>query len=398
MENKKITIESVDMPPPHFEGGKQKARLTAKISGEKAGTLFFEVEEKFGKYFDASRADCFVAALLPQAAMDGVDIESRVPVSERLLFQLNTFLCGVLAKVYEQRKITITAPLAEECAENAGAVGTGITCGVDSLYTVAEYSKTAFPRQNLTHLCLFNVGSHDIGAEDPAEMERSRIALAEKFCAENGYAFLHVASNVHDFSPNYTRYYSILNAAAVMALPKLLCAYYVSSTYSVSEFHLTATDLTHFEIFVLDALSTRTLKFYSTGTEVSRFEKVKRLTAFPQSFAFLNVCNTYSKNCGVCVKCLRTLYALDILDALDAYAAVFDVEAYRENRSRAIAECWVRAHLAKDGFCREMLPALRGKYGISVFEIIRESIRFVRSRLKIYSLSYIRYRLRDAKH
>lgn len=396
---KKIIISQLLPPPPISEckSGTGTTKISVILTGEKSGELFFEVAEKYGKFFAADRADCFVLALLPQAAIDGVDIESRVPVSERLLFQLNTFLCGVLAEVYKQRKIKITAPIISERLENAGAVGTGLTCGVDSLYSIAEYSKTPFPSQNLTHLCLFNVGSHNIGAEEPTAMEAFRIKLAERFCEKNGYEFLRINSNVHDFSPNYARYFTVLNAAAAMALPKLFSSYYSSSGLSVSEFHLTGTDLAHFEIFVLDCLSTESLKFYSTGAEVSRFEKVKALSMYSPSYEFLNVCNTHAQNCGVCIKCLRTLYALDILDSLDKYSSVFDVEAYRKNHTRFLAECWVRKVFAKDIFCMTMWPMLRKKYGVPLWNIVSESIRFVRSRLKIYSFSYIRYRLRDSK-
>jgi len=391
---KKIIIERVSL---RRERNKGVVKLEAVLSGEKSGTLFFEVAEKFGKFFDVTKADCFVAALLPQAAMDGVDIESRVPVSERLLFQLNTFLCEILGKIYRQKPIHISAPLATGTPATAGAVGTGITCGVDSLYTVAEYSKTAFPHQNLTHLCLFNVGSHHIGAEDAGTMERTRIELAERFCRENGLEFLCVNSNVHDFSPKYARYFSILNASAALALPKLFSAYYSSSGYSVEEFHMTATDLAHFELFVLTMLSTETLAFYSTGAEVSRLKKVERLAAFPPSYTVLNVCNLHAHNCGVCIKCLRTLYALDILDALDQYASVFDIENYRRHHSRFIAQCWVRKFFARDDYSKENWAHLRKKYSVPVGWIFVESLRFIFSRLKIYSPSYILYRLRDAR-
>lgn len=182
-------------------------------------------------------------------------------------------------------------------------------------------------------------------------MEKFRIDLAKRFCPENEYEFLRIHSNVHDFSPNYTRYFTVLNAAVAMALPKLFSSYYSSSGCAVSEFHLTATDLAHFEIFVLDNLSTETLKFYSAGAEVSRFEKVKRLTKFIPSHAFLNVCNTHTKNCGICVKCLRTLYALDILDALDKYSSVFDILAYRKNTRGCLRNAGVARFLRKIFFC-----------------------------------------------
>ena len=336
--------------------------------------------------------------MLPQAATDGTDIASRVPVSETLLFQLNTFVVPVLAKLYGARRIKIDAPQIADNTETAGAVGTGLTCGVDSLYTVAEYSKTPFPHKNLTHLCLFNVGSHDIAAEDAEKIEKFRIGLAERFCAENGFEFLHVNSNLHDFAPRYQQYFSVLNAATAMALPRLFSSYYSSSGYAVSTFHVTATDLAHAEVFFLEMLSAGTLKFLSTGSEISRFEKTKRLAEFPPAYNFLNVCNLHAHNCGVCVKCLRTLYALDILGALDRFASVFDLADYRKNHARYVAECRVRAVFAKDIFCKAMWPLLRKKYGLSWFHAVRESIRFIRSRLKIYSFSYIRYRLRDAKH
>ncbi|NLV31785.1 MAG: hypothetical protein GXY47_11610 [Acidobacteria bacterium] len=371
-----------------------RTRLVATLSGDRPGELFFEVEERLARHFRPGRADCFVAALLPESAMHGIDIVSRVPVGERLLFQLNTFLCPVLATVYGARTIKITAPLAAENTAAAGAVGTGITCGVDSLYTVARYSHTSFPRHDLTHLCLFNVGSHHIGADDPEELEEFRTDLARRFCTEYGYEFLSVESNVHEFAPRYARYYSVLNAAAALSLPGLFTRYYSSSGYALAGFSLSAVDLAHFETFILDALSTGTLGFYSTGSERSRLEKVRTLVDYAPSHRYLNVCNTRRRNCGVCVKCLRTLYALDILGALDRYGEVFDLDRYRRRHSRHLAECWVRKVLARDSYCREMWPGLRKKYGFPWTRVLQEIFRFIRSRLGIYSWSVIRHRLR----
>lgn len=100
------------------------------------------------------------------------------------------------------------------------------------------------------------------------------------------------------------------------------------------------------------------------------------------------------KNCGHCIKCLRTLYTLDVLGVLDRYSAVFDLDDYRRNISRYAAECRVRKTFADDGFCRELWPAIRRKYGLSWFHAVRESARFIRSRLKVYSFAQIRSYLR----
>lgn len=357
--------------------------------------MFFEVDQTYGKYFCETRADCFVVALLPQAAMDGQDIVSRIPVSERLLFQLNFFLCVVLARVYQKKKIKVSAPADDRIIENSGAVGTGLTCGVDSLYTVASYTKTAYRNHNLTHLCLLNVGSHHIGRIDPEEMGRFRLDHTKRFCDNNSFAFVHINSNVHDFSPNYTRYFTLLNAAAVMSLLRLFSLYYHSSGVSIENFHVTAVDLAHFEVFVLKMVSMGNLKFFSAGTEVSRLEKVRILTTYPESYYYLNVCNLYPENCGKCIKCLRTLYALDIFNALDKYSKVFDLTDYQKNHDRYMGECFARAFFARDQFCREIWPLLKKKYRVSMWARISEVIRFIRSRFKIYSLSHILYRLRD---
>jgi hypothetical protein len=325
--------------------------------------------------------------------MDGRDIESRVPVTESLLFQLNRFWCARIAKVYGQRVISVSARNAPAVIRAANAVGTGMTGGVDSLYTICEYSKTGCPAHDVTHLCLFNVGGHHIASESMEEIRQFRANLARKYCLEFGYSFVEIDSNLHDFAPNYPRYFSLLNAAAIMSLPKLFARYYNSSGCSINTFHLTATDLAHFETFVLDVVSTSTLKFYSTGAEVSRFEKVKALIEFAPSYRYLNVCNTHAHNCGVCIKCLRTLYALDLLDALDKYRDVFDVEAYRRNRARYLAECWVRALLARDSFAQELYPLLKAKYRVPILAKLRAAARFIRSRTKQYRPSYIRYRL-----
>jgi len=387
----KIIIESV-----RLDRSEHAHRVVASITqGGQQRELFFSVTSEYGEYLDAERADCFVVGLLAQAAMDGVDIESRVAVTESLLFQLNRFWCGIVAKIYGQRVIKVSAPNAPAVVRTAAAVGTGITGGVDSLYTISEYSKTEYPEHNLTHLCLFNVGGHHIASEAADEIRRSRLARARRFCEEFGYPFVEIDSNLNEYAPNYAEYYSMLNAAAVMSLPKLFARYYNSSGVSVENFHLTRTGLAYFEIFVLDVLSTPMLEFYSAGAEVSRFAKAMRLTAFKPSYDYLDVCNEHAVNCGVCIKCLRTLYALDILDALDNYSKVFDVAAYRRNRKRYLAECWVRVHFARDEYACELYPLLKAKYRIPIAARFRAAGQFVLSRLKIYDINYIRYRLSD---
>jgi hypothetical protein len=373
-------------------------RLSAGVGIDgRESELYFQVEQHFREHLNEKVADCFVVALLYRAVREGRDIESAVPVSERLLYQLNTYLTRVLCGLFGQRTISIRAPVAADEKASGRAVGTGLTCGIDSLYTIASYAKTPYPGYDLTHLALFNVGSHDRGKETEAEMFGNRRALAEGFCEESGYPLVIIDSNVKSFLPYpYAEYYCLANCAAVLVLQRLWRIYYSSSSYPVRQFRFTASALSHFEPYILDALSTEATKLYCAGSEVARFEKTRRIVDFAPSHKYLNVCNHHSQNCGECVKCLRTLYALDILGALDRYREVFNVDKYRKQLDRHLGSAYARLRLARDPYIKELYGELRKKHRISTLAKCGGALDFVRSRLRMYSWRYIRYRFRDA--
>ena len=85
-------------------------RLYCNITeGDKSYKLFFQVESPYANYLCDTRADAFLVTCLYRAAREGYDIECLVPVSERLLFQINTFMTTVLASVFGRQQIAITA-------------------------------------------------------------------------------------------------------------------------------------------------------------------------------------------------------------------------------------------------------------------------------------------------
>src|SRR5690606_26524683 len=116
--------------------------------------------------------------------------------------------------------------------------------------------------------------------------------LAERFCRDHGYRLIIVDSNVRQHLPyDYASYYCLGNCAAVLALPGFWRTYYSSSSYPIAQFRLSSVSLTHFETFILDALSTGATKFYSVGTEAIRLEKTRLVAEYPPSYDVLNVCN-----------------------------------------------------------------------------------------------------------
>jgi hypothetical protein len=80
--------------------------------------------------------------------------------------------------------------------------------------------------------------------------------------------------------------------------------------------------------------------------EVTRIEKIKMISQWPETYARLDVCTrpaakrpkTRFRNCGHCQKCGRTLLTLDAIGALESYAECFDLDQFRDRRDILIEQ------------------------------------------------------------
>jgi hypothetical protein len=76
------------------------------------------------------------------------------------------------------------------------------------------------------------------------------------------------------------------------------------------------------------------------GVEVSRIEKIRRLSTFEPAQKKLHVCvRDEEHHCMRCGKCVRVLTALDALGTIDRFGEVFDLEYFYEHRD----EIWGQA-------------------------------------------------------
>lgn len=373
-----------------------------EIGGE-THTLWAEVQSEYAQYLTDERADGFFIICVFKCFKEHCCLESKVPVSSRLLYQAKSYMMNVYCEAYGVEPFRIDAPAIDEALPSACGVGTGITCGVDSLYTIASHCNLCgmecLPSHSITHLVLMNVGSHDIGVEDTEILFSNRVKLAENFCHEFGFKFVKIDTNFKKFLPySYTEYHGIVNGSTILLLEKLFKIYYSSSSYKISEFKLNRYDVSQFELFNLAVLSTDNTIFYTTGGDVSRYDKVKRLSVWPPSYNYLNVCNSYSQNCSKvkCVKCCRTMIELDALNALEKFGSVFDVEAYNKNKYDYLAAFYARKVLRHDHYAIEMWDDLMKKYSIPWNKKVKALTDFVLERIKLYKFSKIRRLVKDA--
>ena len=314
------------------------AILEAYLSiDDKREKVWFKVDKKYEQYLCYERSDAYLIAVLNFAMTNGHDIECEAPVSEDLYYNIEKYLINALAEYNPNfYRTKIIAPVSSDTLPCAGAVGTGISCGVDSLHVLASQTELKFKRHNVTHLTFNNVGSHGEG-EHARALFKARSKRPKQFAEEYGFEFVLGDSNLMDVVKQnhfYTHTYSSM--FAVYCLQKLYSVYYyASSGHKYYEFNLKFAKnrgCGSYEMLSLPIFSTHNLRIYSEGEGMGRLSKLKDVVKYEPSYKYLNVCLTESDNCGKCEKCIRTLLGLNALGRLDDYRDVFDVDYYKTHR------------------------------------------------------------------
>jgi hypothetical protein len=334
--------------PPELQLHENLARVSARfIADGKEGSLWFEVDKKFADYLVTDRIDAFLVGLLPLAMRLGEDIELRHPVSQRTYFNIDQNLTSIINFAFPDYKVISITPkgFAEPIpARNGRIAATGLSCGIDSLFTVIKNSSSDVPGgYKITHGIFTNVGSH--GQTDaPEGMTRfqGRLRNARGCAEELGLELILIDSNMEQVLSGLTDYDRTLtfrNAAAVLVLERLICRYLHSSgiTYEYMRVKRKGKDSAAYEPMTLPCLCTDSLEFILFGGRCSRTKKTALVADFEPSYRWLNVCAIQANNCGHCIKCMRTMLTLDILGKLDHYRQVFEMKGYEEDKYRYLA-------------------------------------------------------------
>ena len=346
-----------------------KSRLQAEleIDGEKS-VVWFEVDNVYGKYLTYERSDAFVIAILNYAMRNGHDIECKTPVGEELYYQIDTYLIDAVYKGSNQLYRTkIYADIDSTKLECANAVGTGISCGIDSFHAISSHSNTNFKNHNITHLAFNNVGSHGEG-ERAIYLYNERKKLVEKFADEYNYKLVESNSNIYDVIPqNHLLTHTYTSCFAIYCLQKLYSIYYYASSQTFNSFTLKDNQKKssgYYDLLTLSMFSTKSLQIFSAGATQTRLEKTKRVALYEPSYKYLNVCTQSAQNCNQCEKCTRTILALDAMGYLEKYSAVFDVEYYKKHKQSYLSKL-IFYKLSKNTSYLEIYPMLKSEIKLS---------------------------------
>ena len=307
--------------------------------------LWFEVPTEYAQYLCPERSDAYVIGLLNHAMRHKQDITCEVPMGEELHYRISTYLIPSLANhskgLYHTK---IVADLDSTPIQNAGGVGTGMSCGIDAMHVMANEAANGdlYPSLKVTHLVHYrNLGIHGFGQRGKI-MHEGIEGNARKFANEVGLPIISTDSNyaeimseglLHWHHALTHTYSSIFATYMLQKLWKIY--YYASGGHDFSGFSLVNSEKyspANYELLSLDCFSTQSLKIFSEGGAKTRFDKTKTVVTYPPAKKYLNVCIYAPKNCGKCVKCVQTLASLDALNQLDEFRAVFDVDYYKSHR------------------------------------------------------------------
>ena len=350
------------------------ARLAARITaGDESGScreteLWFRVREPYGRYLTDSQADAFAVSLLYTAACTGRDILSDVPVSGRLLYQLNEYMLPSLAGMLGKEPVRVRAPAAREPLPCEGAVGTGYSGGVDSFFTISQHTGMALQdapwRPALTHILVINAGVYE--GPDARVVFENACRDAEEAGAALGLKAVGIDTNLHPaLKECYLSVSSFRLCAAVLSMQGLFGTYLLSSGNTHEYFRLAQKDIASVDLLTCGMLSTETLRFTGFGGGTPRIEKIRALTEYAPCYTRLHPCfvNPVTEmNCGHCKKCRRDTVSLWAMGALDRFSAVYDVK--RAERERTVSIAFLLANSGV-GFYREALDEME-RAGIAV--------------------------------
>ncbi|HZL09029.1 MAG TPA: hypothetical protein VFC65_03450 [Prolixibacteraceae bacterium] len=367
-----------------------KARLQAKLDFDgQLKLVWFEVDKKYAEYLCYERSDAYVIGVLNYAMRNGHDITCKSPIGEDLYYQITTYLIDAVFKGSKKLyKTKIIAEVDNSKLKSANAVGTGISCGIDSFHAISTHTNSKYKNHNVTHLAFNNVGSHGEG-EKAIILYEARKKLAIKFANEYQYELVESNSNIYDEIPqSHFMTHTYTSTFAIYALQKLFSTYYYASGRKFLDFSLIDTynkDCSYYDLLLSSVFSTSWLKLYSEGATLSRLEKTKKVSQYKPSYNYLNVCTQTITNCNKCDKCIRTLLALEAIGKLEDYKTVFDIEYYKNNKQEYYKEL-VYQTLRKNVNYVEIYPLLKSQIGFSakINGIVKSIIIvFIPARLKL---------------
>lgn len=306
-------------------------------------TMWVAVENKNSDMLADSVYDAFVLVPLYLGMHYKQDVHIKGNISPRLYHNIKHYLMKIFDNFSDAtRPINfIVDGFASVEKGPVDLIGTGISCGVDSLTTIYDnFIETEDENFRINSLFLANCGTHgDYEKEETRKIWLERAKLNKDCADELGLPMYLIDSNFHAFTHKvgeqkmgYLAIYS-----CVLSLQRYIKRYVTSSGSSYDDgakFSNIERDFDmagYAETYMPHLISTERFELVIDGCQYTRAEKIEKICEWTIAHKYLNVCVEpieYGKNCSCCSKCMRTLMALDAMGKLEKFKNVFDIKTY----------------------------------------------------------------------
>jgi hypothetical protein len=337
--------------PRHFsDGGWPAVQATISIEGRRYAITYRASEGPL-----ASGVETFLVAALLPAMRVGAPLQIEGAISPRLYDRLPQIqdIISTWFKEFHRIPISVERAQATESDPKRG-VASFFSGGVDSSYTaiihLAELQSLIF-----IHGCDIRLHDKDVRA---AVSARNRPAAAGF-----GKTLIEVETDVRDLLDVYTDWSlqahgPVLASVALLLSPQFRRVYIASTaTYRIL--------IPHGSHPLLDPLwSNDATTIVHDGCEATRWQKVERVIAHPNTRTYLRVCwrrphGEYNCcHCASCVRVMAYLSAVGVLDQFPTFDQPLDLDDVRRMENSGPISIWYTQSLLEEVERRGTQPAL----------------------------------------
>ena len=323
-------------------------------------TIWMGVEPDMGGGLDTTVYDPFVLVPLILGMFYHQDVHIEGNISPKLYHNVQHYLIKIFDNFSPK-----TAPIKFTVngfdtikGEIGSMIGTGISCGVDSLTTIYDnFVLEEDPNFKINNLFFVNTGSHGDYGEKSLQRFKERAKLNRGAADDLGLPMHLINTNFHVFTHTIDeeKIGYLAQWSCYIGLQKCIKRYYVSGNISyeeICEFYKNSRDFDlseYCESYMPHLLSTERIEIVVDGCQYTRAEKTEHISDWDFAQKHLNVCVTplkHARNCSCCNKCMWTLIPLEAMGKLDKFSQVFDIEKYKKNSFKW--KCRFVAHYGKD--------------------------------------------------
>lgn len=333
-------------------------------------TIWFAVKKEHAHMLTTEVYDAFVLVPLYLAMYYKTDLKIHGKISKKLYKNIQWYIQKILCDFSDDLSpVNLSVDGFGTVDAVPSLIGTGISCGVDSLSTIYNhYVKENDPEYKINALFIFNCGTHgDYENHATKNLYQSRYERNKKAADELGLPIYQVDSNLHAFThligEQKVGYFAIYSCT--LCLEHVICRYYASSTYSYQDIKVFNKQAHNFDMaefcesYMIPLVRTETFELISDGCQYQRSEKTRNIADWEIAQKHLNVCvnSKHGENCSMCSKCMRTLIPLEAMGKLDEFSKIFDLKVYRDHALKN--KCNIVADFGKEGYATDNVDFAR---------------------------------------